>query len=87
MVFILFTSLQRFYINIIPFFAAFLNPFFFVHCGAYGQVAISLVLWYNYHTVKAEFIFWRMLFEEEQHLGDCIVNERFANTSRNPLVF
>jgi len=28
-----------------------------------------------------------MLFEEEQHLGDCIVNERFANTSRNPLVF
>ena len=61
-------------------------PFFFVYCGAYGQVAISLVLWYNYHTVKAEFIFWRMLFEEEQHLRDCIVNERFANTSRNPLV-
>ena len=38
-------------------------------------------------TVKAEFNYWRMLFEEEQHLGDCIVNERFANTSRNPLVF
>ena len=72
---------------IISFFASFLNPFFFVYCGAYGQVAISLVLWYNYHTVKAEFIFWRMLFEEEQHLGDCIVNERFANSSRNPLVF
>ena len=73
--------------NIISFFVPFLNPFFFVYCGAYGQVAISLVLWYNYHTVKAEFNFWRMLFEKKQHLGDCIVNERFANTSRNPLVF
>lgn len=50
-------------------------------------VARPLDLWYNECTVKAEFIFWRMLFEEEQHLGDCIVNERFANTSRNPLVF
>jgi len=57
MVFIIFTSLQHFYINIIPFSLVFLNPFFFVYCGAYGQVAISLVLWYNYHTVKAEFNF------------------------------
>ena len=59
---------------------SFLNAFCFFYCGAYGQVAISPVLWYNNHTVKAEFIFWRMLFEEKQHLGDCIVNERFRNT-------
>ena len=62
---------------------SFLNPFFFVYCGAYGQVAILLVLWYNYHTVKAEFIFWRMLFEEKQHLGDCSVTERLAAMSQN----
>jgi len=83
MVFILFTSLQHFYINIIPFSLAFLNPFFFVYCGAYAQVAISPVLWYNSHTVKTEFNFWRMLFEKKQHLGDCSITERFAMIPQN----
>ena len=50
-------------------------------------LVIPKTICYNNLTVKAEFIFWRMLFEKKQHLGDCIVNERFANTSRDPLVY
>ena len=59
--------------------------FFFVYCEAI--VDGYVVLWYTEKTVKAEFDFWSMLFEEKQHFGDCIVNERSRNTSRDPLVF
>jgi len=35
---------------------------------------------YYIHKLRLEYIYWRVLFEKHQILGECTVNERFANT-------
>ena len=35
---------------------------------------------WNIYKPRLEYFYRSVLFEKHQHIGDCIVNERFANT-------